>query len=454
MRWIIAALACLLASAALGMDTQTLDRQVDDWRRQAGLPGLSYALVRDGRLQHAAAFGVDDQGRALAVDQALPIGSISKALTAHAVLLAAQQGRLQLDDPLRRYLPDLQLQGEPADRPVSLRDLLNHRSGLPRAAGYQGFASSGARLQSLQGLQLAFPPGSAFDYSNANYDLLGLVLESIHAQPFAAIVRQHWQDAGIQAGLPATDSQVGYCDWFGVDIARADSGLAVSEWPSGGVQMSAPALAEYLIGQIDADRDGYAGLDRANLQRWQVEAADHPSAYYSFGWFRRQLGQATVLGHEGLTGGSNAAVLFDPAGGWAVVVLTNSNVLPLLGRPPAQQIASAIARQQFTALPVAWDGFAGLATERWVKWILLAWFAIAVWRALFAKPRPRSRRRRALDGAVALLLPLLLLVLLPHWIAVPLPAILQFSPDLGAILVIGALLPLLGWWRGRREVAA
>ena len=109
---------------------------IADQVRDTGIPGASLAIVRDGQVSTTAAFGTaDSTGRPMTADTPFVIGSVSKPITATAVLQLVDAGKIELDAPVQRYLPDFALATPSAAAAITVRQLLDQTSGLPPAAG-------------------------------------------------------------------------------------------------------------------------------------------------------------------------------------------------------------------------------------------------------------------------------------------------------------------------------
>ena len=158
-----------------------LEAALGAWAR-AGFSG-SVAISTDGRVDCMAGYGSanDATGTPITVDTVFSIGSITKSVTAATVLDLAAKGRLGLDDRVGRFLPGLT--GPVAG--VTVRQLLLHTSGLTGSHGqdHRPLARDAA-LAAISGLDLAFPPGTGYVYSNAGYTLLGLVIEAVSGQSY------------------------------------------------------------------------------------------------------------------------------------------------------------------------------------------------------------------------------------------------------------------------------
>ncbi|PZF88099.1 serine hydrolase domain-containing protein [Micromonospora endophytica] len=168
-----------------------IDTLVADAQSHGHVPSLAVGVVRDGRLTHLAAAGTRPQPDA---DLQYRIGSITKTMTAVLVMQERDAGRLALDDPLRRHLPEAAAAG-----PVTLRQLLGHAGGLQREPdGPWWERNEGVDLTTLlQGFstaKIAYPPYRAFHYSNLAYGLLGGALEHITKTPWPQLLRERILD--------------------------------------------------------------------------------------------------------------------------------------------------------------------------------------------------------------------------------------------------------------------
>ena len=175
-----------------------IDAAVAAFAQEQKIPGLAAGIVQDGRLVHAATVGLADieTARPVAVDTAFRIASMTKNMTALAILALRDQGRLALDAPLSQYVPQFAAVA-PATRdspPVSLRHLMSHVAGFVTDDpwGDRVLGMTPAELDQLiaNGKLFARPPGIAFEYSNLGYALLGRVLTNVSGEPYQSFIRR------------------------------------------------------------------------------------------------------------------------------------------------------------------------------------------------------------------------------------------------------------------------
>jgi CubicO group peptidase (beta-lactamase class C family)/D-alanyl-D-alanine dipeptidase len=156
-----------------------------------GLPALSIALVDDQRIVWAEGFGFADPADSIpaTAETVHRVGSVSKLFTDIAVMQLVEQGKLDLDAPIQRYLPDLRPEN-PQGRPITLRQLMSHRAGLVREPPVGNYfdpdePSLAATVASLNGTRLVYPSETRSKYSNAGIAVVGYVLERTQGEPFA-----------------------------------------------------------------------------------------------------------------------------------------------------------------------------------------------------------------------------------------------------------------------------
>src|SRR6267142_4732343 len=185
------------ASSPADQPADALDKAIPAAMQRASVPGAIVGIWQEGRAPYVRAFGVRDTAtrQPMATDLYMRIGSNSKAFTVTAILMLADQGKLGLDDPIDRYV-----KGVPSGNKITLRQLAQMRSGLHDYSGdtNKDLPQKPFRQWTPRELvevafrhPLLFPPGSAFDYSNTNTVLLGMVVEKLSGQSLASFIEQN-----------------------------------------------------------------------------------------------------------------------------------------------------------------------------------------------------------------------------------------------------------------------
>ncbi len=217
---------------------------IENQRTQQQLPAVLIVLVDDQETVWAQGFGVADP-RTQAPATALTtgrVGSVSKLFTDMAAMQLVEQGLLNLDAPVSQYLPDFQ-PANPHDKPITLRQLMSHRSGLVREppAGHY-FDLNGPSLaetvKSLNGIPLVHAPTTRTKYSNAGLAVVGRLVETVQRKPFAECLKQT-----VLGPIGMTDS--GFIPTAAMLAASAKGVM----WSADGAPFEAPSFA---LGMIPA----------------------------------------------------------------------------------------------------------------------------------------------------------------------------------------------------------
>ena len=165
------------------------------------LPALSIALVDDQRVVWAKGFGFQDRDRKIpaSAETVYRVGSVSKLFTDVAVMQLVEQGQLDLDAPVVKYIPDFKPKTQPKHKPITLRMLMAHRSGLIREPPVGNYFDPSIptlmkTVASLNGIDMAYPPGERTKYSNAAIGVVGYTLQKTQNEPFEKYVQRRVLD--------------------------------------------------------------------------------------------------------------------------------------------------------------------------------------------------------------------------------------------------------------------
>ena len=249
-----------LPPEALARAVPNIDRIFADFQRESHAPGLVYGIVADGRLVHVKALGVQDleAKRPVTAESLFRIASMSKAFTALAILKLRDEGKLSLDALAETYVPELRSWRYPtSDSPrIRVRDLLNHTGGFvtddPWGDRQQVISEAEFTRMLRDGVPFTRAPGTAFEYSNFGYALLGRIVTNVSGVPYDQYIMRNIQRP---LGMASTGYEVR--DW---PIERRAIGYrweneAWSEEPTmrhgvfgamGGVQTSANDYAKWI----------------------------------------------------------------------------------------------------------------------------------------------------------------------------------------------------------------
>ncbi|GAA4947179.1 serine hydrolase domain-containing protein [Streptomonospora halophila] len=329
------------AGTAEGLDPAAADAFITDYLDRHGLPGAAVAVVHDGETVFEAGYGEDARGEPLTEHSRLRIGSVSKSFTAFAALQLADEGRLELDAPVGRYLPDVGF-----GRAITVRQLLAHTSGLPNptVVGPADTLAEGAAR--TRGWTTVTEPGTDYAYSNANYWLAARVVEEASGRPFGDYLADRvfaplGMDDTVNAtttGEPVDGLADGYVTAYGAVLPAA--GAEEMNSGAGGVVSTAHDMASWLAMQ---QRGGVGPGGRRLLSEDLIREShtpQHNAERSGLGWQRSSPGITPArISHSGMVSGFNAQQDLVPSSGYGVAVLLNS-FTP--SREQAYEISSGI----------------------------------------------------------------------------------------------------------------
>jgi CubicO group peptidase (beta-lactamase class C family) len=327
-----------------------IDAYLEKQLAALNIPGAALAIVEGTEIVHIRTFGrAGPDGRSPTPQTPFFIGSLTKSITAVAVMQLVEAGQVELDAPVQRYLPWFQLADPQAAAQITVRHLLNQTSGFAQAAGMIPLAdfddqpgATERQARALATYQPARLPGVAWEYSNVNYNLLGLIIEAVSGESYADYVQNHilaplemrhshtTKAAAQQDGLA-----VGHRAWFGWPIAAPDLPVPAGSRPSGQLIASAEDMGHYLIAQLNDGRYRDAQLlspaSMADVQRPAVRAAGMgvDMGAYAMGWFVAETDQGVRCWHNGQVPDYFAYMALLPEQQRGLVVLINSNQMLL-----------------------------------------------------------------------------------------------------------------------------
>ncbi|MEU0536267.1 serine hydrolase domain-containing protein [Amycolatopsis tolypomycina] len=393
---LLAALLLATATPARAAAPLDIDGYVRAYLDHTGLPGAAIAITHGDDVVRVAGYGHDAAGNPMTASTRLPIASVSKSMTAFAVLRLVEDGRIDLDDPVTRYLPDFRL-ADPRGARITVRMLLEQTSGMadeafPDLTLPQPHTLAEA-VTRLRDAPLADEPGARFHYHNPNYEVAARIVEVVGGRPFADYLDGHvFRPLGMthsaSADAPPSGTE-GYVRAFGIEVPVSEP-----DWFTGGSH-GVLSTAEDLAKWLRAQQDGGGVLTPESVRGAHTPAAGRD---YALGW-RVRDGR---VGHTGEWFSHTAAQLLLP-GGYGVAVLANTGMaLDNEAELLAQDLASLLeGGAPEPALP------AGVVADR----VLGALALVAVGLAVLGV---RRARKRAWWRVVPPLLPLVPLVFLPQ----------------------------------------
>ncbi len=346
-------LALALVFTALGTPVLTapgapatfteIDRFIQRFLEEQGIPGLAVVIVQDEQVVYEKGYGVTSLNNPSPVSPrtVFDLASVSKSFTALGVLLLQDEGLIDLDSPLSLYLPDFHLDDRQLSDKITVRHLLNQTSGLPAVsteplAFYDGVDAMEDMVAALGDIKMYTNPGTAFEYANLNYALLGALIEEVTGQTFEDYMQQR---VFTPLGLSNTtldpheaangERADGHQLLFGQIITK-NTPVYRSAAPAGWVMSSAEDMGRWLLLHLNSGRlDGEQVVPERDIQQAHEAGAifelNGEIVGYGMGWFSEITDDnLTIIWHGGDTLNFGADMLTFPDQRLGVVVLVNS----------------------------------------------------------------------------------------------------------------------------------
>jgi CubicO group peptidase (beta-lactamase class C family) len=309
-------------------------RFILDTMRVLGAPGASVTVIRDGDIVWSEGFGWADLEQQVAVTPLtrFRIGSVSKSLTSIGLGLLAQEGKIDLDAPVQRYVPSFPVK----KAPVTVRELAGHTAGIRHYRGNEmmiqrHYASVTEALDIFRNDTLLFTPGTRFSYSSYGFNLLSAAMERAADEPFVEFMtRRVIEPLGLRHTVAEfTDSLIPFRAHF---YTRADSGNGIVnapfvdnsyKWAGGGFVSTTEDLAR--LGQLLLE--GALLRPETRQMLWTSQrTTDGKETGYGMGWFtdRDAAGRRRVF-HSGGSVGGTAYLLIYPDQKLVLSLLVNSD---------------------------------------------------------------------------------------------------------------------------------
>ncbi len=322
-------------------------RMLEEWKVQ----GCAVAIIKDGEILLSQGFGLRNTAEGLEVtpETLFPIASCTKAFTATSVALLADEGKLDWDTPVRKYLPSFRLFDSFATERMTPRDLVTHRSGLPRH-DLMWYNSSRTRKELFDRLQYLEPSKdlrTLFQYQNLMYMVAGYLVGKVAGMSWEEFVQQRiFKPLGMTNSLFSIDEAKALPNCSRPYLERRDEVKEIPYYaaqgaiaPAGAIVSSISDMSKWVLLHANKGKVGDVQLVSEG-QMMQMHAPqmvmpeDHKyvelgNTTYGMGWFIHSYRGYTMVEHGGNIDGFSSLVTLLPQQNVGVVVLSNMNGSPL-----------------------------------------------------------------------------------------------------------------------------
>ncbi|PFR09754.1 penicillin-binding protein [Bacillus thuringiensis] len=317
----------------------TLDKYIEKFIKEQNIPGAAVAIVHNKEVFFTKTMGVTGESEKKVTSKTpFAIGSISKSLTALAIVKLIEDKKIKLEDPVQRYLPWFKLKNPQISSAITIQHLLTHTSGI---STYEGLSLSDKQSKSstalkenvmkLSNVKVTALPSEKYQYSNANYMILGALIEEVTNETYSSYMEKHvFQPLNMNGAAASKENAyekgylTGYQSWFGIprkSVVSYDNAGA----PYGYITANLEDMIQYIM-FLNRPEDAQL-LKQENMHLYLSPLYKKNSEKgYGFGVRTTNINESeTMIWHSGSMPDARAELFNLNESGWGGVILTNKN---------------------------------------------------------------------------------------------------------------------------------
>lgn len=323
--WIL----CFCAGSAL-TQSDAVGEYVRSEMQKQQIPGLSLLVAKNGKIVRAEGFGLANVELQVPVkpETIFQSGSVGKQFTATAVMMLVEEGKVSLDDPLTKFFPD----GPAAWKQVTVRELLSHTAGFgdyPEDFNFRKDWTEEELLKLVEGIPLAYTPGTKWAYSNIGYLTLGILIHRVTGEFYGDFLQQRiFKPLGMSSTRIINEADIIPNRAAGYRLVKGD--LKNQEWVAPAINTTADGSLYFStldLAKWDAALYTEKLLKKSDLDlMWTVvklKDGQPNKGNYGFGWFVETRGGHRCVHHDGSWQGFETAIDRYVDDQLTVIVLTN-----------------------------------------------------------------------------------------------------------------------------------
>lgn len=316
-----------------------LDEYIEKFIKEQNIPGASVAIVHKKDVFFKKMIGITGESEKKVTSKTpFVIGSISKSLTALAIVKLIEDKKIKLEDPVQRYLPWFQLKDPQISSTITIQQLLTHTSGI---STYEGLALSDKQSENstalkenvmkLSNVKLTAPPGEKYQYSNTNYIILGALIEAVTNETYSSYMEKHiFQPLNMNGAAASKETAyekgylTGYQSWFGIprkSVVSYDNAGA----PYGYITANLEDMIQYIMFLNRSEHAQFLKQENMDLYLSPLYKINSEKSY-GFGLRTTNINEnEMMIWHSGSTSDARAEIFILNKSGWGGVILTNKN---------------------------------------------------------------------------------------------------------------------------------
>ena len=413
---------------------------IEQERKEYNIPSVVVGITDYNTIVYLESFGEGTR------DDIYQIGSNSKSFTAHAILILQENGQLDIDEPVLNHLPWFKYKDPKQSEEVKIRDLLNHTSGIPREFGmYEPKVDADIQKfysRLVQKIIPENPAGKYYEYSNLNYQLLGLIIENVSKTKYSDFLKMSiFQPIGLrntyatfieseQNGLKESRQ---YLLYFPLIMKSKHYNDYVV--PSGFITSTASDMCSYLRYLLNLHNEDPNSVDSQNITKQLFTPRSDINSNYGMGWEVRKWKDYHRFKHDGLTQSFSSSMLLLPEQGLGIIIMANIN-----NSPATSDIADGVLRILSESESVEYskaDFYLRNSLPLFALWVLIV---MVIRMKQWIKQKFRVGINRKILPNIWLIIGIIFglfwIIYFPIAFNTPMSAIIDYEPNSGYSLVV------------------
>ncbi|HCC08239.1 MAG TPA: hypothetical protein DEP72_08810 [Clostridiales bacterium] len=310
-----------------------IDTIIQNYMRDFNIPGIAVTVTKGDKVVYLKSFGVGHNSQPLAKDTKMYIGSLSKSFTALAIMQLAEERKIDIDKPVKTYLPYFKVNNKYSTENITVRHLLNQTSGLSEMTCISKLKNTTSQKEGVLDLKSAEPvskPGEEFHYFNPNYMILGAIVEEVTGEKYEKYMKDNilvpleMRNTVLDIENGVTNLSDGFGAFAGFPIKRKEE--FIKSAISAGYIVSTPEdISKYMIFQNKMNKTLSNVLSDRNLDEMHMQTLKTKPGY-GMGWFvNEKYNGIKVVEHKGELKNFHADIILLPNFDYGISIMTNQN---------------------------------------------------------------------------------------------------------------------------------
>ncbi|MTI68736.1 MAG: beta-lactamase family protein [Firmicutes bacterium] len=430
------------ASTVLAIGDDRIESLIEHHIKDSNLPGVAAGVIKNGETIYLDTKGVDGHGERLTKKSPMFIGSLSKSLTALAVMQLVEKDLISLNTPVKKYIPYFKVANKKLSESITVRDLLIQKSGLSRkksvpSSDYNNTLKE--RVKALSTMEEVTENGKEFHYLNDNYNILGLLIEEVTKKTYASYMDEH---VFTPLGMKNTTADIstikekkifGYTNIFGFS-KKIKQSIPRYDIPSGYIVSNLEDMNKYVSFLIEPDEEI---LSKENTEKMRMV---NGNSDYGMGWHINEVNGRKLIEHSGAVPAfsSHIGVIPETQSGYVYIINKNHllyNFVKTYDNLNSNFLKIIIGEENFQHFPSIW-------VIRIASLVILILAFKDIWMTIKLVRSTKSKKDWVKEGVKSLILLLFLSFGLPFIlknvlsIGFDLKIMLSYVPDFTALLII------------------